>query len=54
MGYKNQMIRCVGCGNTVWQPKGGGGDFFSGGKPGGRTSSKSQQPDIIDVEFEEK
>lgn len=49
MGYKNQIIRCTSCGNIVWQPK---GDFFSrGGR--GTTSSKSE-PEIIDVEFEEK
>ncbi len=49
VGYKNQIIRCASCGNTVWQPK---GDFFSrGGK--GSSPSKSD-PDIIDVEFEEK
>ncbi|XP_020214241.1 uncharacterized protein LOC109798398 [Cajanus cajan] len=50
-GYKNQVIRCTGCGNIVWQPK-GKGDFFSGG---GRTNSSSRSdPDIIDVDFEEK
>ncbi|KAB1204098.1 hypothetical protein CJ030_MR8G001610 [Morella rubra] len=49
VGYKNQIIRCTSCGNIVWQPK---GDFFSrGGR--GTTSSKSE-PEIIDVEFEEK
>lgn len=57
VGYKNQVIRCGGCGNTVWQPKGGfpgrgPGDFFSGGGRGTR-SSKSD-PEIIDVDFEEK
>lgn len=54
-GYKNQVIRCTGCGNIVWQPKGGKGDFFSGGGGGGggRTNPKSG-PDIIDVDFEEK
>ncbi|XP_031379365.1 uncharacterized protein LOC116194644 [Punica granatum] len=51
VGYKNQVIRCASCGNIVWQPK---GDFFSGGGRGPNTSSKSSQPDIIDVEFEEK
>ena len=51
VGYKNQMVRCGGCGNVVWQPK---GDFFSkGGGNRGSPSSKSE-PDIIDVEFEEK
>ncbi|KAJ6767250.1 hypothetical protein OIU79_023084 [Salix purpurea] len=55
VGYKNQVIRCGGCGNIVWQPKGPGGgpgDFFSGGGRGTR-SSKSD-PEIIDVDFEEK
>ncbi|PON60378.1 replicase polyprotein 1ab protein [Parasponia andersonii] len=54
VGYKNQMIRCASCGNTVWQPKGGGGggDFFSGNSRG--TSSSKSDPEIIDVEFEEK
>ncbi|KAI9395788.1 hypothetical protein POPTR_004G030100v4 [Populus trichocarpa] len=57
VGYKNQVIRCGGCGNIVWQPKGGfpgrgPGDFFSGGGRGTR-SSKSD-PEIIDVDFEEK
>ncbi|KAK7404221.1 hypothetical protein VNO78_04914 [Psophocarpus tetragonolobus] len=50
-GYKNQIIRCTGCGNIVWQPKGKGNgerDFFS---RGGRSKS---DPDIIDVDFEEK
>ncbi|XP_024992200.1 uncharacterized protein LOC112526053 [Cynara cardunculus var. scolymus] len=51
VGYKNQTVRCGGCGNVVWQPK--GGDFFS--KGGNRSSSSSKsEPDIIDVEFEEK
>ncbi|XP_044468055.1 uncharacterized protein LOC123197744 [Mangifera indica] len=49
VGYKNQVIRCTGCGNIVWQPE---GDFFSGGGKG-KTTSKSDG-DIIDVEFEEK
>ncbi|OVA15307.1 hypothetical protein BVC80_841g17 [Macleaya cordata] len=50
MGYRNQVVRCTSCGNIVWQPK---GDFFSrGGK--GTTSSSKSEPDIIDVEFEEK
>ncbi|KAI9084712.1 hypothetical protein K1719_033356 [Acacia pycnantha] len=48
-GYKNQMIRCTSCGNIVWQPK---GDSFS--KDGRRTSSSKSDPDIIDVDFEEK
>nr|GMC68357.1 uncharacterized protein LOC109193346 [Ipomoea batatas] len=49
IGYKNQTIRCTTCRNIVWQPQ---GDFFSGGSRGSK-SSKSQ-PDVIDVEFEEK
>ncbi|KAJ0765017.1 hypothetical protein HanPI659440_Chr08g0298771 [Helianthus annuus] len=51
VGYKNQMVRCAGCGNIVWQPK--GGDFFSRGGTRPSSSSKSD-PEIIDVEFEEK
>ncbi|KAL3524510.1 hypothetical protein ACH5RR_017344 [Cinchona calisaya] len=50
VGYKNQTIRCASCGNIVWQPQ---GDFFSRGSQGSRPSSKSE-PDVIDVEFEEK
>ncbi|KAI3735501.1 hypothetical protein L6452_15000 [Arctium lappa] len=50
VGYKNQMVRCGGCGNIVWQPK---GDLFSKGGNRASPSSKSE-PDIIDVEFEEK
>ncbi|KAA8540126.1 hypothetical protein F0562_026818 [Nyssa sinensis] len=50
VGYKNQIIRCVNCGSVVWQPQ---GDFFSRGS-GGRTPSSKSEPDIIDVEFEEK
>jgi ribosomal protein S27E len=45
VGYKNQIIRCTSCGNTVWQPKSRGGR--------GNTTSKSE-PEIIDVDFEEK
>lgn len=52
MGYKSQTVRCASCGNIVWQPQ---GDFFSRGGGKGPSSSKSKsQPDIIDVEFEEK
>ncbi|KAK7258251.1 hypothetical protein RIF29_32828 [Crotalaria pallida] len=48
-GYKNQVIRCTSCGNIVWQPK---ADFFS---RDGKTKSKSKSdPQIIDVDFEEK
>lgn len=50
VGYKSQTVRCASCGNIVWQPQ---GDFFSRGGKGTSSSSKSQ-PDIIDVEFEEK
>ncbi|KAK2658702.1 hypothetical protein Ddye_005235 [Dipteronia dyeriana] len=49
VGYKNQIIRCADCGNTVWQPK---GDFFSRGGRGSHPSKSD--PDIIDIEFEEK
>ncbi|KAL5836887.1 hypothetical protein ACOSQ3_014056 [Xanthoceras sorbifolium] len=49
VGYKNQIIRCASCGNIVWQPK---GDFFSRGGRG--TGPSKSDPDIIDVEFEEK
>lgn len=50
VGYKNQIIRCTSCGNIVWQPK---GDFFS--RDGrGNTTSKKSEPEIIDVDFEEK
>ncbi|KAJ4957895.1 hypothetical protein NE237_025006 [Protea cynaroides] len=50
MGYKNQVIQCVSCGNIVWQPK-----DDSSSRGGGRdTKSSSSVPDIIDVEFEEK
>ncbi|XP_017621315.1 uncharacterized protein LOC108465497 [Gossypium arboreum] len=49
VGYKNQIVRCVSCGNIVWQPK---GDFFRRDSRG--TNSRKSEPDIIDVEFEEK
>ncbi|CAN4113204.1 unnamed protein product [Withania somnifera] len=49
IGNKNSTVRCTNCGNIVWQPK---DDFFSRGSRG-TTTSKSE-PDIIDVEFEEK
>ncbi|TYJ38112.1 hypothetical protein E1A91_A05G421300v1 [Gossypium mustelinum] len=49
VGYKNQIVRCVSCGNIVWQPE---GDFFSRDSRG--TNSRKSEPDIIDVEFEEK
>ncbi|XP_041021823.1 uncharacterized protein LOC121263096 [Juglans microcarpa x Juglans regia] len=49
-GYKNQMIRCTSCGNVVWQPK--GDDLFS--RDGRGTTTSKSDPEIIDVEFEEK
>ncbi|KAF5749331.1 hypothetical protein HS088_TW04G01299 [Tripterygium wilfordii] len=49
VGYKNQIIRCSSCRNIVWQPE---GDFFSKGSRS-KSSSKSD-PQIIDVDFEEK
>ncbi|KAF5735416.1 hypothetical protein HS088_TW15G00918 [Tripterygium wilfordii] len=48
-GYKNQIIRCTSCRNIVWQPE---GDFFS--KGGRSKSSSTSDPQIIDVDFEEK
>jgi len=58
IGYKNQIIRCEGCGNIVWQPQ---GDFFSkdGNNNNNNNNSKgnSKKPpksQIIDVDFEEK
>lgn len=49
IGSKNSMVRCTGCGNIVWQPQ---GDVFSKGND--TTNRSKSQPDIIDVEFEEK
>ncbi|XP_021753932.1 uncharacterized protein LOC110719331 [Chenopodium quinoa] len=49
IGVKNSVIRCQGCGNIVWQPK---SDFFS--KGGDKVTRSNSNPDIIDVEFEEK
>ncbi|PHT42358.1 hypothetical protein CQW23_16383 [Capsicum baccatum] len=49
IGNKNSTVRCANCGNIVWQPK---DDFFSRGSRG--TASSKSEPDIIDVEFEEK
>ncbi|KAH1038216.1 hypothetical protein J1N35_039959 [Gossypium stocksii] len=49
VGYKNQIVRCVSCGNIVWQPE---GDFFRRDSRG--SNSRKSEPDIIDVEFEEK
>ncbi|KAL5568084.1 hypothetical protein UlMin_024659 [Ulmus minor] len=51
VGYKNQMIRCASCGNTVWQPK---GNFSSSRDDNNRSASSKSDPEIIDVEFEEK
>ncbi|XP_002278704.1 uncharacterized protein LOC100247606 [Vitis vinifera] len=48
IGYKNQIVRCAGCGNIVWQPK---GDVSRGSRG---TPPSSSQSEIIDVEFEEK
>lgn len=50
-GYKNQIVRCTSCGNIVWQRQ---GDFFPGGRKGTTPSSSKSDPEIIDVEFEEK
>ncbi|KAG5558965.1 hypothetical protein RHGRI_008798 [Rhododendron griersonianum] len=50
-GYKNQIVRCTSCGNIVWQRQ---GDFFPGGRKGASPSSSKPDPEIIDVEFEEK
>ncbi|KAI5657442.1 hypothetical protein M9H77_26235 [Catharanthus roseus] len=50
IGYKSQTIRCANCRNIVWQPQ---GDFFSRGGQGSSPSSKSE-PNVIDVEYEEK
>ncbi|KAF7147785.1 hypothetical protein RHSIM_Rhsim03G0219000 [Rhododendron simsii] len=50
-GYKNQIVRCTSCGNIVWQPQ---GEFFSGGRKGATPSSSKSDPEVIDVEFEEK
>ncbi|XVE90513.1 hypothetical protein DITRI_Ditri20bG0083900 [Diplodiscus trichospermus] len=49
VGYKNQIIRCTSCGNIVWQPE---GDFFRKDNRG--SSSRKSEPEIIDVEIEEK
>ncbi|XVF06932.1 hypothetical protein REPUB_Repub06bG0093700 [Reevesia pubescens] len=49
VGYKNQMIRCASCGNIVWQPE---GDSFRRDSRG--PTSRKSEPEIIDVEFEEK
>ncbi|KAE8673723.1 putative LRR receptor-like serine/threonine-protein kinase [Hibiscus syriacus] len=49
VGYKNQIIRCASCRNIVWQPEGG---FFRGDSRS--SNSRKSDPEIIDVEFEEK
>lgn len=49
VGYRNQVIRCPGCRNIVWQP---GVDDFS--KNRSNSSSKPSESDIIDIEIEEK
>ncbi|KAE8691119.1 putative LRR receptor-like serine/threonine-protein kinase [Hibiscus syriacus] len=49
VGYKSQVIRCTSCGNIVWQPE---GDFFHGDS--GLSGPRKSEPEIIDVEFEEK
>ncbi|XP_078155943.1 replicase polyprotein 1ab protein [Carex rostrata] len=48
VGYRNQVIRCRNCQNIVWQPK-----DKSRGSNGG-SSRNNSEPDIIDVEIEEK
>ncbi|KAK1306156.1 hypothetical protein QJS10_CPA10g01087 [Acorus calamus] len=49
-GYRNQIIRCTGCRNIVWQPGNGRGRNPSSS----RNPPSNSGPDIIDVEFEEK
>ncbi|KAM1232441.1 hypothetical protein ACFX13_042996 [Malus domestica] len=39
VGYKNRVIHCGSCGNTVWHPK---SDFFSRDGRGGPSSSRSE------------
>ncbi|XP_062205912.1 uncharacterized protein LOC133907834 [Phragmites australis] len=46
VGYRNQVIRCMNCQNIVWQP--------NNRSSGGARSSRSSEPDVIDVEYEEK
>ncbi|XP_066381621.1 uncharacterized protein [Miscanthus floridulus] len=46
VGYRNQVIRCMNCQNIVWQP--------NNSSSGGTRSSRSSEPDVIDVEYEEK
>ncbi|PKA58865.1 hypothetical protein AXF42_Ash000958 [Apostasia shenzhenica] len=49
VGYRSQVIRCSGCRNIVWQP---GNDFPS--RNSRNSSAKPSEPDIIDIEIEEK
>ncbi|OEL23929.1 hypothetical protein BAE44_0015052 [Dichanthelium oligosanthes] len=46
VGYRSQVIRCMNCQNIVWQP--------NNSSSGGARSSRSSEPDVIDVEYEEK
>ncbi|KAF8728163.1 hypothetical protein HU200_018747 [Digitaria exilis] len=46
VGYRNQVIRCMNCQNIVWQP--------NNSSSGGARSSRRAEPDVIDVEYEEK
>ncbi|PAN48369.1 hypothetical protein PAHAL_9G378100 [Panicum hallii] len=46
VGYRNQVIRCMNCQNIVWQP--------NNSSSGGPRSSRRAEPDVIDVEYEEK
>ncbi|TVU31616.1 hypothetical protein EJB05_23338 [Eragrostis curvula] len=46
VGYRNQVIRCMNCQNIVWQP--------NNMSSGGARSSRNSEPDVIDVEYEEK
>uniref|UniRef100_A0A0A9CR75 Uncharacterized protein n=1 Tax=Arundo donax TaxID=35708 RepID=A0A0A9CR75_ARUDO len=46
VGYRSQVIRCMNCQNIVWQP--------SNRSSGGARSSRNAEPDVIDVEYEEK
>ncbi|CAL9095108.1 unnamed protein product [Musa textilis] len=50
VGSRNQVIRCTGCKNIVWRPR----DGFSRGSRNNSSSSKASEPDIIDIEIEEK
>ncbi|CAL9782753.1 unnamed protein product [Musa acuminata subsp. burmannicoides] len=46
VGYRNQVIRCTGCRNIVWQPR----DDFSRGRSS--SSPKASEPDIIDIDID--